>query len=98
MHISKKIHFPEEVVKENKVNHSFILDIEDELIVEHFTEKEIEEIDSTPILVVPELSKEVAWKGNKKYFICILLVCMYTIICHHLSAHIQHIWISSEFL
>ncbi|CAI2175886.1 19774_t:CDS:2 [Funneliformis geosporum] len=39
--------------------HSFILDVEDELIMEHFTQEELEEIDSIPIPEVPELSKEV---------------------------------------
>ena len=61
---------------------SFILDVEDELIVKHFTEEELKKIDSTPILEVPELSKEVnnflrkiSWKSNK-YFIYILLTSM----------------------
>ncbi|CAB4388009.1 unnamed protein product [Rhizophagus irregularis] len=39
--------------------HSFILDVEDELIMEHFTEEELEEISSAPIPEVPELSDEV---------------------------------------
>ncbi|GBB84115.1 hypothetical protein RclHR1_10750004 [Rhizophagus clarus] len=39
--------------------HSFILDVEDKLIMEHFTREELEEIDSTPIPEVPELPKEV---------------------------------------
>jgi len=39
--------------------HSFILDVEDELIVGHFTETELQEIDSTSIPEVPELSNEI---------------------------------------
>ncbi|CAB4427528.1 unnamed protein product [Rhizophagus irregularis] len=39
--------------------HSFILDVEDELIMEHFTEEELEEISSAPIPEVPELSDKV---------------------------------------
>ncbi|CAG8541030.1 12439_t:CDS:10 [Ambispora gerdemannii] len=39
--------------------HSFILDIEDELIMEHFTVKELEEIESATIPEVPELSNEI---------------------------------------
>ncbi|GES85767.1 C2H2-type zinc finger transcription factor [Rhizophagus clarus] len=39
--------------------HSFILDVEDESIVEHFTETELREIDSTSIPEVPELSDEI---------------------------------------
>ncbi|GBC08988.1 hypothetical protein RclHR1_08520014 [Rhizophagus clarus] len=39
--------------------HSFILDVEDELIMEHFTEKELEEIEGTTIPEVPDLSDEI---------------------------------------
>ncbi|CAG8463353.1 12236_t:CDS:2 [Acaulospora colombiana] len=39
--------------------HSFILDVEDELIMEHFTEKELEEIEGTTIPVVPDISDEI---------------------------------------
>ncbi|CAG8560514.1 6505_t:CDS:2, partial [Ambispora leptoticha] len=39
--------------------HSFILDVEDELIMEHFTVKELEEIESATIPEVPELSNEI---------------------------------------
>ncbi|RIA87204.1 hypothetical protein C1645_740297 [Glomus cerebriforme] len=45
--------------------HSFILDIEDELIVEHFTETELREIDNTSIPEVPELSNEIDGFLNK---------------------------------
>jgi hypothetical protein len=39
--------------------HSFILDIDDELVADCFTETELREIELTPIPEVPELSDEV---------------------------------------
>ncbi|GES90377.1 C2H2-type zinc finger transcription factor [Rhizophagus clarus] len=39
--------------------HSFILDVEDELIMDHFTGRELEEIGSATIPEVPELSNEI---------------------------------------
>lgn len=39
--------------------HSFILDIDDELVADCFTETELREIKFTPIPEVPELSDEV---------------------------------------
>ncbi|CAG8615598.1 10673_t:CDS:2, partial [Paraglomus occultum] len=45
--------------------HSFILDVEDELIMEHFTETELREIDNTSIPEVPELSNEIDVFLNK---------------------------------
>ncbi|CAB4401376.1 unnamed protein product [Rhizophagus irregularis] len=45
--------------------HSFILDVEDELIMEHFTETELREIDNTSIPEVPELSNEIDEFLNK---------------------------------
>ncbi|CAI2193680.1 13345_t:CDS:10 [Funneliformis geosporum] len=42
--------------------HSFILDIDDELVADCFTETELREIELTPIPEVPELSDEL--KGN----------------------------------
>ncbi|CAG8662952.1 1656_t:CDS:2, partial [Paraglomus brasilianum] len=45
--------------------HSFILDVEDELVMEHFTETELREIDNTSIPEVPELSNEIDEFLNK---------------------------------
>ncbi|CAG8754318.1 26524_t:CDS:2, partial [Gigaspora margarita] len=39
--------------------HSFILDVEDEVVLNHFTEKEMVEIDQVPGPAVPELSENV---------------------------------------
>ncbi|CAB5396375.1 unnamed protein product [Rhizophagus irregularis] len=39
--------------------HSFILDVEDELIMEHFTEEELKEIEGTTIPKIPDLSDEI---------------------------------------
>ncbi|GBC08128.1 hypothetical protein RclHR1_07920003 [Rhizophagus clarus] len=39
--------------------HSFILDVEDEIIMGHFTEKELEEIEGTTIPEVPDFSDEI---------------------------------------
>ena len=39
--------------------HSFILDVGDELIMEHFTEKELEEIEGTTIPEIPDISDEI---------------------------------------
>ncbi|RGB34206.1 hypothetical protein C1646_668726 [Rhizophagus diaphanus] len=39
--------------------HSFILDVKNELIMKHFNEKELEKIEDTTILKVPNLSDEI---------------------------------------
>ena len=39
--------------------HSFILDVEDELIMEHFTVEELEEIEGITIPEVPDISDEI---------------------------------------
>ncbi|PKC55462.1 hypothetical protein RhiirA1_117619 [Rhizophagus irregularis] len=45
--------------------HSFILDVDDKLIAEHFTEAELREIEDTPIPEVSELSDEIVNLLNK---------------------------------
>ena len=57
-HNCTKLLFPSAV-------HSFILDVEDELVMEHFTETELREIDNTSIPEVPELSNEIDEFLNK---------------------------------
>ena len=45
--------------------HSFILDVDDELIKQHFTKAELQEIDDLHGLHVPSLSQEVIEYLNK---------------------------------
>ena len=45
--------------------HSFILDVEDEAVLNHFSKEEMEEIDQTPGPVIPELAENVIDCLNK---------------------------------
>jgi hypothetical protein len=65
--------------------HSFILDVDDKLIAEHFTEAELREIEDTPIPEVSELSDEIVNLLNKfigKVINIPFTCCQHTAISH----------------